>query len=72
MRKSLIIFALLATFIFGAYQLTLKEPLYHSQSYVFGTLVDISIYGESEESARLLSNHILQDFQNLHNRLHAW
>lgn len=72
MRKPLIIVALLAAFIFGAYQLTLKEPLYHSQSYVFGTLVDISIYGESEAHASLLSNHILQDFQNLHNRLHAW
>lgn len=49
-----------------------KEPLYHSQSYVFGTLVDISIYGETDERARLLANHVLQDFQNLHNRLHAW
>lgn len=72
MRKPLIIIGLVAAFIFGAYQLTLKAPLYHSQSYVFGTLVDISIYGESEDRARLLSNHILQDFQNLHNRLHAW
>ena len=49
-----------------------KEPLYHSQSYVFGTLVDISIYGETDERARLVSNQLLQDFQNLHNRLHAW
>ena len=49
-----------------------KEPLYHSQSYVFGTLVDISIYGETDEHARQLVDHILQDFQNLHNRLHAW
>jgi thiamine biosynthesis lipoprotein len=49
-----------------------KEPLFHSQSYVFGTLVDISIYGESEERARLLSSQVLQDFQNLHDRLHAW
>jgi thiamine biosynthesis lipoprotein len=72
MRKPLAIIGLVAVFVFGAYQLTRKEPLYHSQSYVFGTLVDISIYGESEERARLLSNHILQDFQNLHNRLHAW
>ncbi len=72
MRKPLIIVALLAAVIFGAYQLTLKERLYHSQNYVFGTLVDISIYGESEERARLLSNNILQDFQSLHNRLHAW
>ncbi|MSP86601.1 MAG: FAD:protein FMN transferase [Methylotenera sp.] len=49
-----------------------KEPLYHSQSYVFGTLVDISIYGETDARARLLSNQVLADFQNLHNRLHAW
>ncbi|NOT15255.1 MAG: FAD:protein FMN transferase [Methylotenera sp.] len=49
-----------------------KEPLYHSQSYVFGTLVDISIYGESDERARQLAEHVLQDFQSLHNRLHAW
>ncbi|OIR04943.1 thiamine biosynthesis lipoprotein ApbE precursor [mine drainage metagenome] len=49
-----------------------KEPLYHSQSYVFGTLVDISIYGESDELARQHADHILQDFQSLHNRFHAW
>ena len=49
-----------------------KEPLYHSQSYVFGTLVDISIYGETDARAQLLANQVLKDFQNLHNRLHAW
>jgi len=49
-----------------------QEPLYHSQSYVFGTLVDISIYGEREARASMLSNKILQDFQQLHHQLHAW
>lgn len=49
-----------------------QEPLYHTQSYVFGTLVDISIYGEPEDRAKLLANQVLQDFQNLHNQLHAW
>lgn len=50
-----------------------KEPkLYHSQSYVFGTLVDINIYGEPEQRAKKLINHILQDFQQLHQQLHAW
>jgi thiamine biosynthesis lipoprotein len=49
-----------------------KEPLYHSKSYVFGTMVDISIYGETDERARQLADHILQDFQSLHNRFHAW
>lgn len=56
----------------GALSACFREPLYHSQSYVFGTLVDISISGESEARAAMLTNHVLQDFQNLHNRLHAW
>lgn len=49
-----------------------REPLYHNQSYLFGTLVDISIYGETDERARQLADHIQQDFQHLHHRLHAW
>ena len=50
----------------------LKEPLYQSQGYIFGTLIDITIYGETEDRAHLLSDKILHDFQSLHNRLHAW
>jgi FAD:protein FMN transferase len=49
-----------------------KEPLYNSQSYVFGTLVDISIYGETEAKSLAVSNVIIRNFQDLHNRLHAW
>ena len=49
-----------------------KEPLYNTQSYVFGTLVDITIYGESEEKSQAVSNDIILNFQDLHNRLHAW
>lgn len=48
------------------------EPLVQSQSYVFGTLVDISIYGESEARAHQVSNEIFQDFQKLHHQYHAW
>ena len=51
---------------------TKPEPLYNTQSYVFGTLVDISIYGETELAAQEISNQIIRDFQALHNRLHAW
>lgn len=51
---------------------TPKEPLYNSQSYVFGTLVDITIYGETEDEARNISSTILREFQVLHNKLHAW
>ncbi|MEY3885062.1 MAG: hypothetical protein RIS87_837, partial [Pseudomonadota bacterium] len=57
MRYLLLLFTFLFTGCF-------KEPLYHSQSYVFGTLVDISIYGETDERARFLANNILADFQN--------
>jgi thiamine biosynthesis lipoprotein len=49
-----------------------EEPLYNTQSYVFGTLVDITIYGEPETKAQALSNEIIRKFQDLHNRLHAW
>ena len=49
-----------------------KEPLYQEQGYVFGTLVDVSIYGESEPRARQAANEVLREFQRLHNMLHAW
>jgi FAD:protein FMN transferase len=49
-----------------------RDPLYQSQSYVFGTLVDISIYGEEKARAESLASHIQQDFQRLHQKLHAW
>ena len=45
---------------------------YQTQAYVFGTLVDIQIVGESEARAKQLANHILADFQLLHRQLHAW
>ncbi len=68
MLQMRILFLLFSLCLTGCF----KEPLYHSQSYVFGTLVDISIYGETDERARFLANNILADFQNLHNHLHAW
>lgn len=49
-----------------------REPVQQSQSYVFGTLVDITIYGEPEARAKQLSGHVLQEFQRLHHDLHAW
>ncbi len=49
-----------------------REPLVQTQSYVFGTLVDISIYGESEAKAHQVTAQVLQNFQQLHHQLHAW
>jgi len=49
-----------------------KEPLYQEQGYVFGTLVEISVYGEPEQTARKAVSEAMQEFQRLHNMLHAW
>lgn len=65
----LLLFFILSFFLTGC---TKPEPLYNTQSYVFGTLVDISIYGENEAGAQAVSNQIMRDFQTLHRRLHAW
>lgn len=66
--KSLALVGLLCLWLAGC----AREPLYQSQGYVFGTLVEVSIYGEPETRARELADHVLQDFQRLHDRLHAW
>ncbi len=49
-----------------------KEPLYQEQDYVFGTLVEVTIYGESEPHAREAVSAVMHEFQRLHDMLHAW
>lgn len=49
-----------------------REPLYQEQGYVFGTLVDVSVYGETEPRARQAAGEVMREFQRLHDMLHAW
>jgi thiamine biosynthesis lipoprotein len=49
-----------------------KEPLYQQQGYVFGTLVEVSIYGEPEQRAKALTAQVFQDFDRMHHTFHAW
>jgi thiamine biosynthesis lipoprotein len=49
-----------------------KEPFYQEQAYVFGTQVDVSIYGEDEAKARQAIVLVMREFQRLHDELHAW
>ncbi len=49
-----------------------KEPLYHEQAYVFGTLVDVSIYGLEAADARQATRVVLQEFQHMNDQFHAW
>ena len=47
-------------------------PLYQQQAYVFGTLVEVSIYGEPAARAQAAAASILAEFDALHRQLHAW
>ena len=49
-----------------------REPLYRQQSFVFGTMVEITLYGEDEVRAKELAGHVLADFDRLHRMFHAW
>jgi len=49
-----------------------KEPMYQEQGFVFGTLVEVSIYGEDEARASKAVADVLHEFQRLHEMLHAW
>jgi thiamine biosynthesis lipoprotein len=49
-----------------------QTQLYKQQSYVFGTLVEITIQGEPEAKARQAAAKVFQEFDRLHRKLHAW
>lgn len=49
-----------------------QTPPYQEQAYVFGTLVEVSVYGEAEPQAKQAVSTVLQEFQRLHQMLHAW
>lgn len=49
-----------------------KEPLYQEQGYVFGTLVEVSVYGENEARAKQSVSSVMLEFRRLHDLLHAW
>lgn len=49
-----------------------KEPLYQQQSYVFGTLVEVTIYGEPEAKAQAAAGQVLREFDRLNQEFHAW
>ena len=50
------------------------EPpqIYRIQGQVFGTAVEVSIYGESKARAEALGKRVLNEFNRLHHKYHAW
>ncbi len=71
MKISLRFIAVVAALLLAACQ-DKEPPTYQEQSYVFGTLVEVSIYGESDEHARQGAASVMHEFQRLHDMLHAW
>lgn len=49
-----------------------KETLYQEQSYVFGTLVEVTVHGVDEPRAKQGITDVMHEFQRLHDLLHAW
>jgi len=66
-------FFLLILVVIGVLTLSLYgNSLFQKKDYVFGTLVDIKIYGESKKLASEASEEILSNFNKLHQLLHPW
>lgn len=49
-----------------------NESTYRTEGEVFGTVVDVSIYGESEQRANQLGARVMEEFGRLHRKFHAW
>jgi FAD:protein FMN transferase len=49
-----------------------RDQVVRVQGHVFGTQVEVSIYGEPDERARQLAGEVLREFDRLHHKFHAW
>jgi thiamine biosynthesis lipoprotein len=49
-----------------------REQLYHQEAYVFGTRVDLTVYGGSRDEASDAMAAVLREFDRLHRTFHAW
>lgn len=64
--------ALIALALILAVQGCSRPQVLHQEAYVFGTRVDLSVYGESRETAEAAMAAVLQEFDRLHRAFHAW
>jgi thiamine biosynthesis lipoprotein len=49
-----------------------REQVFHRESYVFGTRVDVAVYGDEPERSNLAMTAVLREFDRLHRSYHAW
>jgi thiamine biosynthesis lipoprotein len=69
MRRRRFLLVLLAGVVLGCGPST---GLYHERIYVFGTLVDVSLWGVTEEQGRRAVADLDRTFQTQHFEWHAW
>jgi FAD:protein FMN transferase len=69
MLKRMTLVWLLALALAGC---THEENIVHVHGHVFGTQVEVSIYGEPEARAQQLGEAVLREFDRLHHKFHAW
>lgn len=73
LRRRLLLWLLPPLLLLAVLGLALRQPELHSQgSYVFGTRVQLSIYGVSADEARQAENAVFSLFEDMHRTLHAW
>ena len=65
-------FVLLLALLAGLLLSACGNGIHKQQSYVFGTLVEVTVYGEPEDKARRVTDQVLRDFDTMHRTFHAW
>ncbi len=63
---------LLLSLLSGLSGCTRNQSTVRTQGEVFGTIVEISIYGEPDARAKQLGARVMDEFARLHNKFHAW
>ena len=63
-----LLLVLLCLFCFGCS----RDPLYHQESFVFGTRVELQIHGAPPDKARDAAAAVLREFDRLHAAFNAW
>lgn len=63
----------LIVFIFISFLLACdSNPIYQKKDFIFGTMIEIKIYGEDKTKSDIVSSEILEEFHRLHQLLHSW
>lgn len=69
MRRSFLALLLLLPLLSACQR---NELTYRTSGDVFGTVVEVSIYGEPEARANQLGERVMEEFGRLHKKFHAW